>query len=171
MRLNTIKIEEFCYWKGLFNDDELQEIIDYCDSLEKTTAVVNYGEDEEIRKSNVSWIHKNMETEWFFNRIQSASNKLNSRFFGFDIDTLDTLQYTIYNEGGDHYTWHWDCYTSNNLNDYNDYAQRKLSAVLQLDDPNDYEGGDLHIAPCGSIIEVEKQKGRSEEHTSELQSH
>jgi PKHD-type hydroxylase len=38
-------------------------------------------------------------------------------------------------------------------------ANRKLSMVLQLSDPKDYEGGDLQINTGGVISTVPKEKG------------
>ena len=47
----------------------------------------------------------------------------------------------------------------NALDNLNDQRQRKLTSVLQLDGPEDYEGGTLELLPCGSIREIEKKKG------------
>jgi PKHD-type hydroxylase len=36
---------------------------------------------------------------------------------------------------------------------------RKLSVVLQLSDPSEYEGGDLEIMNCSEPTQVKKEKG------------
>jgi len=166
MKLNTIRIEDsHCVWNDLFSEEELNQIIDYCESMPKTDAIIetdnrgNSEVNEDIRYSKISWIERNQENDWFFHRIQSACNKLNSKFFGFDIEILQSLQYTIYDGANSHYSWHWDCFTGNALDNLNDEKQRKLTAVLQLDGPEDYEGGVLELLPCGTIQEIERKKG------------
>lgn len=166
MKLNTIKIEDsHCLWNNLFDEDEISSIIKYCESVPRNEGLVgtdSKGEpefDRNIRYSSISWIHRNAENDWFFHKIQSASNKLNSKFFGFDIEVLDTIQYTVYEGQDSHYDWHWDCFIGNSLDNINDEKQRKLSSVLQLDGPDDYDGGVLQLLPCGTIKEVERKKG------------
>lgn len=166
MRLNTIRIEDtHCIWNNIFTDEEISKIIDYCESIPKIDGLIGTDGEEEtkinkdVRYSKISWIIRNAETDWFFSRIESASNKLNAKFFGFDIDTLNSLQYTVYEGENNHYDWHWDCFIGNELNNLNDPSQRKFTSVLQLDSPDDYEGGILEILPCGNIKQLERKKG------------
>ena len=166
MKLNTIRIEDtHCQWNDLFSTDELKQIIDYCESVPKIDAIIgtdNRGHsqlDQEVRYSKVAWIDRNDQTDWFFHKIQSASNKLNSKFFGFDVEVLRTIQYTVYDDTNSHYDWHWDSFVGNALDNLEDEKQRKLTSVLQLDDPDDYEGGTLELLPCGELKEVERKKG------------
>lgn len=166
MKLTTVRMEHSnCFWNNLFNDEELSAIIEYCESIPKVDAKVGTDNsddgqlNENIRYSKIAWIYRNEDTDWFFSRIESASNKLNSKFFGFDIETLTTLQYTVYDGESSHYDWHWDCFTGNNLDNLNDQKQRKLTSVLQLDDPDDYTGGFLELLPCGMAERMERKKG------------
>ena len=39
-------------------------------------------------------------------------------------------------------------------------SNRKLSCVIQLSDPNDYEGGDLQLNNGSGVVTIEKKKGR-----------
>jgi PKHD-type hydroxylase len=164
MKLSTIRIEDsFCSWNDLFTEDEIDEIVKYCEEAPRIDGQIGAGAGEkldiDIRKSKVSFIERNEENNWFFSRIQAASNKLNSKFFGFDIEVLNTMQYTVYDEEGSHYDWHWDIYTGNALNNLEDIKQRKLTSVLQLDNPDDYEEGFLQLNSCGTISEVDRKKG------------
>ena len=93
-----------------------------------------------------------------FSKFDFVVNKLNTKFFGFDIYELDTLQYTIYDEEGSHYNWHWDINFVNDLQS-SLIHQRKLSAVLQLADKDEYDGGDLLLATGGPEICIPKKKG------------
>jgi PKHD-type hydroxylase len=65
------------------------------------------------------------------------------------------MQYTVYeSDTQGHYTWHQD--TGVNLTDL---APRKLSMVLQLSDPSEYEGGNLQVMTEISPQTVKKQRG------------
>jgi PKHD-type hydroxylase len=63
------------------------------------------------------------------------------------------MQYTIY-EGNDlgHYDWHLDAGNTS-------IPPRKLSFILQLSDPDSYEGGDLQIMNSTEPTTVKKEKG------------
>lgn len=161
MKLTTVKIESTeCYWDNFLSEDEITHIIEYCDKFEKSTAKIFKNEEvQEIRKSNIAFIFRDSENEWFFNKIEICVNKLNTKLFGFDIHRLETLQYTLYDEEGSHYDWHWDMFESRNITDVELYEQRKVTAVLQLSDPEDYEGGELEISPCGKNKFITKKKG------------
>ena len=63
---------------------------------------------------------------------------------------------------GDLFEYHTDIY----INLYKN-VDRKMNLIIQLSDSDEYEGGDLKI--FGHTCS--REKGRSEEHTSELQSH
>jgi len=63
----------------------------------------------------------------------------------------DSFQYTIYYGDGGHYDWHVDMGPG--------ISNRKISCVLQLSDPEEYDGGDLQMNPGGQILTVPKQLG------------
>lgn len=167
MKLNTIKFEcEYSFWQDLFSDEELNSIIEYCEKQEKVPALIGTDNsagklDTNTRKTDIAWIRRNIDNDWFFSRIEAAGNKLNSKFFGFDIETLQIIQYTIYEEEGSHYNWHWDCYVGNKLDNLEVNVQRKLTGVIQLSDASEYEGGNLELLPCGTLNTIEKKKGLS----------
>lgn len=56
---------------------------------------------------------------------------------------------------GDHFTWHMD-----NAIDAPPFATRKLSFTLQLSDPDDYDGGDLEIAPWAGSFGAHEDPAR-----------
>ena len=63
----------------------------------------------------------------------------------------DLLQYTKYYGDGGHYDWHADLGPG--------ISNRKLSCVLQLSTPEEYEGGELQMNPGGDIMSVPKGLG------------
>jgi len=69
----------------------------------------------------------------------------NKDFFQFHVSRLNFVQFAEYDasylgEYKDHHDVFW-------LNG-DDFYHRKLSCVVQLSDPNNYEGGDLQLTDC-----------------------
>jgi PKHD-type hydroxylase len=154
----SIAIPELSHatWQGGFTDEEINQIISIGDSLTLNDAIVGGGNDinGKIRSSKTGWIDLNPETSFIYDRLAYISRQLNGQFFDLDLwGFVEHLQYTIYDGKDDHYTWHLDRggSTSN--------TPRKLSLVLQLSDPSEYEGGDLEIFDAPEPTKIEKQKG------------
>ena len=64
--------------------------------------------------------------------------------WNFEISFIESCQFTIYNKG-QYYGWHKDSYTGEKIIKENHGRNRKLSASLLLNDPEEYEGGDLEF--------------------------
>lgn len=110
------------------------------------------------RFSKNSWVSTD---NWIGGFIWHYVQKANRDNFLYDLTCVDgeNMQYTVYNEGC-FYGWHTDssipnwnmpCKTINPQNYINNFINnnsemvRKLSFVLQLSDPSDYEGGNLQL--------------------------
>lgn len=150
-------------WDNLFSDEELTKIIKLGKSIksEKGVLGVSGASREEIdkRSSDISWIQRQQHTEWIFRRYDGAVNRLNTLLFHVDVQPLRYLQFTKYYEPGDHYEWHWDMQIAPPPNIPEVVQQRKISVVTQLNDPEEYEGGVLQVAPCGVIRDVPRERG------------
>lgn len=146
---------EYVYWEGGFSDEDVENIISLGNLRNPLQATVgNNSVVKDIRISNTSWIDLQNDSQWLYDRIFDIVNKLNRQFYRFDLSGFyEHFQFTIYegNELG-HYDWHLDCSNITEL-------PRKLSFVLQLSDPEDYEGGDLQIMHTTNPVTVKKQKG------------
>lgn len=156
------KRDTTAYWQNLFSDEELDQILELCKALPVEEGTIGERKVEDnVRKSNVAWLKRNSDTEWIFARYDGAVHRTNSSFFCVDIDPLQILQFTVYDDDGGHYEWHWDmCYTPE-PNDTRIVRQRKISVVTQLNGPEDYDGGVIEAAPCGEIFNIERKKGLS----------
>ena len=114
-------------------------------SIDATTGESSSALNQEIRNSTIRWIdiyaHREINTI-----LNDYVNAVNSSLFGFDISFgFNSLQYTEYNGDGpapQFYDWHMDCLFDNAVLD------RKLSAVVQLSSPDDYEGGLFEMEGC-----------------------
>lgn len=74
-------------------------------------------------------------------------------FFDFDLyGFVEDFQYIVYNSDNSHYDWHMDKGTLTS-------PPRKLSLVLQLTDPSEYEGGDLELNYCSQPVKTKKERG------------
>lgn len=153
----SIAIPELSHatWEGGFTEEEINQIISIGDNLTLNDAIVGGGSVvDKIRSSKTGWIDLNPETSFIYDRLAFIARQLNGQFFDLDLwGFVEHLQYTIYDGKDDHYTWHLDRGggTSN--------TPRKLSLVLQLSDPSEYEGGDLEIFDAPEPTKIQKQKG------------
>lgn len=151
----TSKIEPFVWWEGAFTDQELDWLQEKAKAADQDARVSGNGVgvvDAKIRRSQVSWLNNNPNTEWIFKKLAHVASQLNSQYFKFDLDGFgEALQLTNYDqfENG-MYGWHQD---------YGGLISRKLSMVVQLTDPSEYEGGNLQILTTGEPVNVRKQRG------------
>lgn len=144
------QIREIGYacWRGAFNAAELDRIIALGESLPKQPGKI-FGDPvgqnltllEKQRRCQVAWVNPNEDSNWLYRSLARFAADLNVRYFGFDLyGFVDNLQYTVYEQtetGLGHYSWHIDMGLT--------AAPRKLSIVLNLSSPADYEGGDLEF--------------------------
>ena len=145
----------FTSWENAFSPDEIAKIIELGESLETSDAKVGPDVNKEYRRSKAAWIHLNNETEWIFSRLGHVVSSLNGQFYGFDLHGFaESIQYTVYSEDDQGcYDWHLDWGSQT--------AQRKLSIVVQLTDPEEYEGGNLEILTTKNPEVVTKAAGRA----------
>ena len=99
-----------------------------------------HGVNNKIRKSDVRFIPQNQSWQWLFDVLWKLAWDAN-RNFGFELSQLGFLQLAEYKaENKGHYHRHQDVFwvTEQPLH-------RKLSCVIQLSNPADYEGGNLEL--------------------------
>jgi hypothetical protein len=135
--------------------EELTELEKHANLEEMENAQVG-GEkhgrtDYDVRNSKLHWWY---EDHWACSIFSHYIGIANKNIWEYDLNLLESIQITLYNEGG-HYAWHSDYGTSKNK----DFT-RKLSASLLVTDPLEYEGGDLEFVDYhNNIIKAPKQKG------------
>ena len=120
------------------------DVIKYC--LNKDDTIARIGEmdkasDEEviknqhIRKSNLVWI----DDQWIYNVIHPYIHEANKQAgWNFQCDWSEPCQFTKYNLN-QYYDWHCDSGIKEKK------KIRKISVTCQLNDPCEYEGGDLEF--------------------------
>ena len=145
------------WWEGGFSKEECESLIELGKSKELEFAKTGALEApvDNIRKSQVSWIYPSDNFE-VYQKLSAVVKNLNPEHYKFDLyGFVEGLQFTEYKEPDDHYTWHVDISFVGSIT-------RKLTVVLQLSDPNDYEGGDLEISTGrfeDSCSQAKKEQG------------
>jgi hypothetical protein len=81
----------------------------------------------------------NGDWKWLQDKIYQVVKLVNQGVFHFDVEGVgDELKLIKYHQGG-FYSWHTDFNAG-------DSSLRKLTAIVQLTDPSEYEGGDVQFA-------------------------
>ena len=146
----------WCQSSNIFTEYELQRIIVIGKRLLlKRAETGGKGKDcLDERRSFISWIGANSETDWIFRKLTDAVIENNSRFWNYDLDKIEKLQFTQYlSEENGTYRAHIDPMEWNN--DHN----RKLSMSLQLSDPSEYEGGEVLLHTSHEPTPIPKERG------------
>lgn len=144
------------YWfENGFTNFEVSNIESIASNFPYTQATIVSEESddlESVRKSQIKWLHPNLDNEWLYDKLTNMVIEANTTW-NFNIySIIDSIQYTEYHEGGGHYDWHVDIGPNN-------IGHRKISIVVQLSDPSEYEGGDLEIWTGGNVKSIAKKKG------------
>ena len=121
-----------------------QEIIDLSKTLPQEKGTVSEGKNPDnyiARKSTVGWLPFD-KMQPMYDEINTFIQKTNRNHFGFgDIQIRERAQITEYIKGG-YYNWHTDTTIDMSI----EPAVRKLSMTLLLNDPSEFDGGELQIA-------------------------
>ena len=133
----------------LFTPDQCRQIIESGRAQKPQAAKVGIensegGTDTKKRITTISWIPFK-EMAHMYEDLNNFIQKANENHFGFgDIRITEQAQFTEYPVGG-FYDWHIDCDT----NMAHEPPVRKISMTLLLNDPSEFEGGDLELMSPG----------------------
>lgn len=140
---------EFGIWAKGFTEDEIEKIIFMEKVIKFEKASVGEGGgnarvEKNVRDSKVGFLTIDQQTEWIWQRLGGIVPRANYDLFLYDIEAIQSLQYTIYSaKSKQFYDWHLDSSAI-----YLDYT-RKISGTILLSDPDEYEGGEFEIINKG----------------------
>ena len=124
----------------IFTPKLCQEIIDLSKTLPHEKGTV-FQKIRDSRISTISWLPFD-KMQSMYDDINNFIQKTNKNHFGFgDIKITEMAQVTEYLKG-EYYNWHTDTAINMSL----EPPVRKLSMTLLLNDPSEFEGGELQIA-------------------------
>lgn len=141
---------EWVYNAGYFCKEDCEKLIEMAKVLPTTDAGMGYyseATNSEYRRTKLRWIDRttNPEFEPIYNEFWKFLISINHDWFGFNINHLPPLQFTEYTEEQQsEYKSHQDVFWLNPT-----HRHRKLTLILQLSDPADYDGGDLILESVG----------------------
>jgi len=146
-------MEPLAWWEGAFTDEELDILQAKAIAATGDSYIGKGAIDNEMRRTQIDWINNDSEFGWVFEKLAGAVSELNAQYFNFDLtgfgESLQLGNYTAEEQGT--YGWHQDFGEAG--------PSRKLTAVLQLSDPADYEGGNLEVLTSREPESVRKQRG------------
>ena len=152
----TIDQTQYYWFENGFSKEEIEQIIKKsAQYTSKDGTIIGNQEEVEatVRKSKIKWLPNNPEWTWVYDKLAAMAVEANNTLWKFDLHTIiDDIQFTEYKAGGGHYDWHVDIGPST-------ISHRKISMVVQLADPDDYEGGDLELQPGNYSFAVPRKQG------------
>ena len=131
--------------RPVLTTQECDEIIRIGQSEPKIKATIGTDDrsikvDNQYRKSTISWIQFT-KAKPIYDLIKNWGEILNNNHFGFDaVELTEEGQYAEYTKD-DFYNWHMD----SNIRMGAMPPVRKISMTLLLNDPKNFEGGELEI--------------------------
>lgn len=147
IRPYNVFLPKFGVMNNAFTSEEVDRITFLEQLLEFEKGVVGPSDtgslNEKARNSDVSFIHPDENSEWLYLQMADLIGRANYDLFMYDIDRVEPFQYTVY-KPGQFYDWHFDSFQSY------ESLERKISGVLFLSDPHEYEGGELEVITNGS---------------------
>lgn len=123
-------------------------------STNMPSGVVDSG----VRETQIAWYTRTHENNHIWDKLSLAAREANRNFFKFDLTGFYEPAQLGYYSGDrkSHYTWHIDAGISDSK------PPRKLSMVLQLNDPSEFEGGQLQVkATTDEPTTLELKRGRA----------
>lgn len=158
--------------EGVFSPEECERIVRTAHSeLKMMDGVVfkhsskekNDEDDGEVdtRRARVAGIPRQDESfAWIYERILAHVNRNNDALWhdiiprNIHSELVENMQIAEYHADiKGHYDWHQDVGTAGLT------ARRRLSIVVQLSDPKDYEGGEFEIQATAFPIPMDKKQG------------
>ncbi|MEE8058857.1 MAG: 2OG-Fe(II) oxygenase [Pseudomonadales bacterium] len=145
------------HYKDFITPKDCQRLISYGEKmgLEQAKILTNAEQDSyvvsPVRKAKMTSFHINEELKPTFNLIQQLTEICNEQFCFQLTGMLEALQFVRY-EQGDGYGWHKD--VGPGL-----LSMRKISVVIHLSDPGDFEGGCLQTMKDGVATDCEWSQG------------
>lgn len=128
--------------QGAFTERQCDRIVALAEALPAESGALEGDdggvEDAGLRRSTITWVPPDDTSRWIYDRLATVAERAN-RHYRFELSGFgEDLQYTCYDTPGSFYTWHQDGLDG-------PVGLRKLSIVVQLSDPGDYDGADLEL--------------------------
>lgn len=137
-----------------FTPEECNSIIETVKQEAPTWAMTGDSDEHNpdktfnVRRSKVFWIQRNHpKLGYLLDKLWNTVTPINNQYFGAHLLDLPPLQFTQYSEQYQgEYKMHMDLdWMEERLPGSRPNFQRKISCIVQLSDPKDYEGGNFEF--------------------------
>lgn len=151
--------QSWSWVNDVYDNESCDEIVREIESTHDIEdAVTRQGKNDNVRVSQVAWVDMS-KIPSLYQQMTSMVEEQNKQFWNFNLSSIEKIQYTVYDSKvstQSRYDWHQDAGFSTTWN--NDI--RKLSWVVLLSDPSEFEGGKFQIIVDHDFpMDVEMQKG------------
>lgn len=152
--LNQLKDNKFWTWRAeMFTSEELDQIVATGKDLSMQQGVA-LGSEPSYRSSQISWINVLEQHNWIYNTLAWNVQTVNKDYFEYDLTHIEPLQFTEYDSA---YQGHYGCHLDIGRNMG---SSRKLSFILQLSDPEEYQGGEVRLHHTDKPLVLPKERGK-----------
>ncbi len=137
---STFKQELWAYWDDYFSEPELDILQNIAKNASSQALIGASTADPDVRRTLLHWVYNSKEYNWLYKKLGKLITSINNDYFRFDLigceEPIQLANYTSVDKGM--YTWHVD--RSSRIP-----TTRKLSVVMQLSHPEEYDGGQLEL--------------------------
>ena len=156
-----LNLANYYWYKEVFSPKEVKAINLIGSGLEKEEGTILDDEKSsnlKVRDSKVGWIDESLETKWIYDKIYNQVIEANNNCWNFNlVGFSESFQYATYTAPSSHYDYHLDIDGGAN----SPALERKVSVVVFLTDPKEYEGGELVIKTSPTEKVLKEKAGTS----------
>lgn len=139
-----------------FSAQECARITGYTTTHQSSDArLVGRNSDHNLRRADLVWLDDIPDAAWVMDRIIALVSRANRETYDFDLrefaESPQVARYGAEREG--HFDWHSD------IGDGPLARKRKLTMVVQLSSPSEYDGGTLQVMPSANMIDAPRDQG------------
>lgn len=137
--------------QAAFNEEEVERIKFFRKIIDFEPAqIVSDQQNDEVtanyRVCDTGAMPVDQNTQWLWDKVGDLSASANYDLFLYDVEYTEAINYLVYEGNGEsRYDWHVDT----SYQGYRKY-DRKISGIVMLSDPEDYEGGQIIIDDSGT---------------------
>ena len=148
--------------KKIFTAEDCQKIINFSEknmpheraTTGEAASSAAQAASRNLRDSVIRWIWPINANKQLYELIRREVVLMNKHYWNYHLsDFYEPMQFTQYDAPNGHFTWHIDIGP-------NKRSFRKISIVVQLSEPDSYEGGELEVLGTDQDL-ISKERGNA----------
>lgn len=158
--INHYGSEDIVYVDNILSDDDIRFLSYHPSFTEAYAAMIGQRNDVNLehRRTNIGWVDFSETNLPIWHKIAKAVSEINSQFYRINLtgfyEPMQLSEYSASFKG--HYDWHTDGSKKDDKG-----VPRKLSMVMMLSEPDEFEGGELQVKASDVDETLEMKKGRA----------